>query len=400
MSQARNKRQNNVRAGVFVTVSLVLGLVVFSILTNAWEQMFQSTSMYKVTFQVEEGIGMLSHGSQVKLGGVPIGTVLSVSPIVTKGNPTSIIEIEFELDSQYTLFDNAVIYSKSGLLGATGWLAIQDVGDGTIATTKTALQGSTQTLIAQLIGTETEANISKSIASLKKISESLSSDGGALNILLGDEQAESVKVTIDSARSSLTSIDSIMESANTTWPVWKDSVSTILTKSAELPEQFSETLAAVQQTIEEVRTNVLPNVETAMESLNDSMVNLESMSETFKQTSPKWAEKISGILKNIDQLSTRAKAAIDDISASPWRLLYRPTDREIAYEQLNNASWQLMSSLSELNTAVEALDMASRAEDAPAEAAALTESLRNSAEEFEKARNTLNKQMRIDFPNR
>ena len=221
-----------------------------------------------------------------------------------------------------------------------------------------------------------------------------------MNLLLGIEQAESVKVTIDSARSSLSSIDTIIASANTAWPQWNESVSTILEKSATLPDQFSQTLTAVQQSIENVRANVLPNVESAMESLNNSMVNLESMSETYKHSAPKWAEKISAIVKNIDQLSTRAKVAIDDISASPWRLLYRPTDREIAYEQLNNASWQLMSSLSELNTAVEALDMASTSPNAPPKAAELSDSLRKSAEEFEKARNTLNKQMRIDFPNR
>ncbi|HIN09040.1 MAG TPA: MCE family protein, partial [Phycisphaerales bacterium] len=115
MSQVRNKRQNNVRAGVFVTISLILGLVVFSILTNAWERMMRSTSSYSVTFPIQEGVGLLSMGSQVRLGGVLIGEVTSVVPRVELDAPTSLIDVQFEIDSQYALYDDAAIHARAGL---------------------------------------------------------------------------------------------------------------------------------------------------------------------------------------------------------------------------------------------------------------------------------------------
>ena len=166
MSQVRNKRQNNVRAGVFVTLSLILGLSVFGILTNAWDRLVRSTSAYEVTFQVQEGIGMLATGSQVRLGGVIIGVVTSVNPRVEIGEPTSMIDVEFEVNSEFALYDNASIHARAGLLGTVGWLAISDVGDGNKATQKTKLVGTTETMVSQLLGTDAEFNITKSLDSL------------------------------------------------------------------------------------------------------------------------------------------------------------------------------------------------------------------------------------------
>jgi ABC-type transporter Mla subunit MlaD len=400
MSQVRNKRQNNVRAGVFVTISLILGLVVFSILTNAWERMMRSTSSYSVTFPIQEGIGMLSTGSQVRLGGVLIGEVTSVVPRVELDAPTSLIDVQFEIDSQYALYDDAAIHAREGLLGSTGWLSITNVGSGTIASMETGLVGTTETMLAQMLGNEAELNIAKSLDALRKISEALSVEGGALSMLIGVEEAKSITEAINSAKEGLVAIDSIVNSAETVWPKWKDSITSLLEDSGDLPTQLSDTLREVKSAVHDVRTNVLPDVERSMNSLQRVMASLESISDTYKESAPKWAAQISGIVRNVDHMTYRAKSAIDDISSSPWRLLYRPTDREIAYEQLNAASWQLLSALSDLRQSANALKAASLSSDAPKEAAALAESLAESEASFKQARDAILERMKLEFPNR
>jgi hypothetical protein len=80
-------------------------------------------------------------------------------------------------------------------------------------------------------------------------------------------------------------------------------------------------------------------------------------------------------------------------------LLYRPTNKEIAYEQLNAASWQLLTALSDLRVSAEALESASLSEDAPSEAATLSVTLLESAIAFEKAREAIMQRMKLDFPN-
>ena len=400
MSQVRNKRQNNVRAGVFVTLSLILGLSIFGILTNAWDRLVRSTSGYEVTFQVQEGIGMLATGSQVRLGGVIIGVVTSVNPRVEIGEPTSMIDVEFEVNSEFALYDNASIHAREGLLGSTGWLLITNVGSGNIATRKTQLVGSSQTMLAQMLGNEAELNISNSLAALRKISEMLSVKGGTLSMLIGEDEASAMREAITSAKDGLVAIDTIVNSAGEVWPQWQESISSLLEDSRDLPTQLSETLQEVKLAVHDVRTNVLPDVERSMNSLQQSMAALETMSNTYKDSAPKWAAQVTGIMKNIDHMTFRAKSAIDDISSSPWRLLYRPTDREIAYEQLNAASWQLLTALSDLRQSAKALEAASSSSDAPEGAAALAKSLAESEAAFKHAREAILERMKLDFPDR
>lgn len=400
MSQVRNKRQNNLRAGVFVSLSLILGLVVFTILTDAWSRITTTVHQYNVTFTVADGVGTLATGSKVQLGGVIIGQVNTVTPVVVKDEPTTNINVSFEIDKQFSLYSNASIQSRAGLLGSTGWLEISNVGNGEIATSATQLLGSTETMMTQLLGRDAEVNISKSLKALRKITEALSNDGGALTMLLGQEESDSLNNAIQSAKSSLESLDAILESTGTAWPDWESSITTILTDSKALPARLDSTLKSVQEMVQDVRTNILPDVEQSMQSLKAAMQNLEAMSSTYKKSSPQWASKISNIIQNANQISERAERAIDEISASPWRLLYRPTDREIAYEQLQAASWQLLTALSDLKESASMLQEASISPNAPVDVASIAETLQESADAFEKARLKILEEMKQEFPNR
>ena len=400
MSQVRNKRQNNVRAGIFVTISIVLGFVVFSILTNAWDRMFKSVSSYVVVFSVEDGVGALASGSHVRLGGVIIGSVTEVSPIVNNGEPTSDIEIKFQIEKEFQLYDNATIFAKSGLLGSTSWLSIVNVGSGSQATENKALSGKTHSMVTQLLGDEAEINISKSLDALRQLSEALADEDGAIGALLGSEDAVALKSAIHSARASLSSIETITKMTEVRWDEWQSSVSLLLEDAKQLPSEVKATLKSVQDTIQQIQSEVLQNAELAMESLSNSTSHLEAMSVEFKESTPRWSADVSMTLQNFKNISTRAKATIDEISASPWRLLYRPTDREVAYEQLNAASWNLLSSLQELSEVTTELESLANNSNAPVEAQELSELLRDSVIRFDQARGAMLQQMQKDFPNR
>ncbi len=400
MSQVRNKRQNNVRAGIFVTISIVLGFIVFSILTNAWDRMFKSVSSYVVVFSVEEGVGALASGSHVRLGGVIIGSVTEVSPIVNNGEPTIDIEIKFQIEKDFQLYDNATIFAKSGLLGSTSWLSIVNVGSGSQATENTALRGTTQSMVTQLLGDDAEINISKSLDALRQLSEALADEDGAIGALLGSEDAVALKSAIHSARASLSSIETITKMTEVRWDEWQSSVSLLLEDAKQLPSEVKATLKSVQDTIQQIQSEVLQNAELAMESLSKSTSHLEAMSVEFKESTPRWSADVSMTLQNFKNISTRAKAAIDEISASPWRLLYRPTDREVAYEQLNAASWNLLSTLQELSEVTTELESLANNSNAPIEAQELSELLRDSVIRFDQARGAMLQQMQEDFPNR
>ena len=162
---------------------------------------------------------------------------------------------------------------------------------------------------------------------------------------------------------------------------------------------LARVVVTLLQTLQ-IQSEVLQNAELAMESLSNSTSHLEAMSVEFKESTPRWSADVSMTLQNFKNISTRAKAAIDEISASPWRLLYRPTDREVAYEQLNAASWNLLSTLQELSEVTTELESLANNSNAPIEAQELSELLRDSVIRFDQARGAMLQQMQKDFPNR
>ncbi len=398
MSQARNKRRNNIRAGIFVSISILLGLVVFTVLTSAVSRITTKVKKYKITFTISEGIGTLSAGSKVRLGGVLVGDVLDVSPRLKSGTPTSYIDVTFQLDSKYTIYSNATIYSRSGLLGDKGWLSISDVGNGEVATLSTLLHGSSESMVSQLLGRDAQINISKSLVALRKLSEALTNEDGALTLLLGQEESQALQSALASLQSGLRAMDSILDSTETVWPTWEGSVTSILVDSKPLPNKISDTLAEIHGTVHDVRVNILPSIDKSMQSFESTMASLDELSKTFQESSPIWASKISTILNDVQLVVIQAKSAIADIQSDPWRLIYRPTDRDIKYEQLNAASWQLLSALSDLRVSAQMLEAVAQSPDAPDDTSAMVGSLQESVRAFEHARSIILERMKQEFP--
>ena len=128
MSSVKERQRNNVRVGVFVTLALILAVAILIALTDIVEALTKDTKSYMVSFNVASGVSNLKPGSDVRVGGLTMGSVVGVEPNVDT-EPFDTILVEIELDSKVTLYDNAMILLTTSLLGADAWLDCPSVGD-------------------------------------------------------------------------------------------------------------------------------------------------------------------------------------------------------------------------------------------------------------------------------
>ena len=125
-----SSRSNNVRAGAFILCGLAIGISVFIILSG-WNP-FQVRKSYTVRFTVEQGVDGLAAGSDVKVGGLLKGMVTGILPQFaqndSKVQQLESILVDFDVDSDVTLWSNASVTRYMPLLGGGAWLNFDSVG--------------------------------------------------------------------------------------------------------------------------------------------------------------------------------------------------------------------------------------------------------------------------------
>src|SRR6187549_2435196 len=130
MPSLSERQRNNVKAGVFVSIALLLGIAVVMVLTDAIEQWRRQTRRYTVIFDVASGVPNLKRGSDVRVGGLRMGEVSAIEPRLAPDTRTlKEIAVRFNLDNKAQLFRDAQIFVSAPLIGSEGWLDIPSVGD-------------------------------------------------------------------------------------------------------------------------------------------------------------------------------------------------------------------------------------------------------------------------------
>ena len=118
--------KNNVIAGSFLVVGLILAIVVSAILADAQERLIPSRE-YIVRFTVAEGAAGLKPGSKVTLGGLGVGRVMDLELSPAPGQPS--LDARVRVRTGVTLYENAVVFLESPLLGSGSTVNISSIGE-------------------------------------------------------------------------------------------------------------------------------------------------------------------------------------------------------------------------------------------------------------------------------
>jgi len=176
MGSPSERHRNNIRAGIFVSVSLLLGLAILVVLTDAVEAISRSTERYTVVFDVASGVNNLKAGSDVRVGGVSMGRVTDIRPQLKEGEAFREIAVDFTLDRRIAIYRDAIILISSPLIGADAWLDIPNVGEPAagLATGSQPLRGTPSVgMLAHLLGPENAAKADEMVENARVFSDFL-----------------------------------------------------------------------------------------------------------------------------------------------------------------------------------------------------------------------------------
>lgn len=342
MASPSERSRNNVKAGLFVLVSLVLALATIISLTDIWQKISRPTKEYTVVFDVMQGVKNLKAGGKVRVGGVDMGSVVAVVPEIVPGKPLERVIVTFELADNVELFDGAKVIVTSALIGADAWLDITDVGNPDRPLPATGIEGYTVSgALGAIVGSQNAEKFDSMFDDAQASIDNIKVATGDVRALTGrirhedwPHWATKISSIVDWGAGATTQLDRILiegegllADAHAVIADNRDSIDSI----AANVEVTSEDMRAVMSRF---RTESMDRLNRMLESGERAMTRTESILVDLGMAVDGWVPQFNDALADIRLTAQQIKLTAIELRRGPWKLLYRPSDNELEHELL------------------------------------------------------------------
>jgi ABC-type transporter Mla subunit MlaD len=373
-SQAERSR-NNVRAGVFVTVALMLAVAIIVTLSGLWETITARTTSYSVRFPVSSGVGNIKPGAEVQIGGFLMGRVNSVRPVVDDDTFREII-VDFAIRAKVELYDDAQIFISTPLLGSGAWLSIPDVGTPEAGPPAGGvIEGAVGVgMLTTMLGQENAVHTGEILGNARTFTDFLAE--------VPQEYEARVVPVLDNANAASTDIRELTSSLrDDAWPRWSGKVDQVLdwavafgenvdaavaeghgllTDAREMVgenrEPVSRIVSNVEQASERVRDETVAKANRLLDTGTEALEHLDATLETLRRDYAAWSSDVEETLGNATLASQQLKLTTMEVRRSPWKLLYKPSVTELEHELLYDAARSFAVAASDLKAASASVD--------------------------------------------
>lgn len=342
-------KANELKVGIMVLICLGLGLVVALTLSD-WDQWFEpkNTLTFKVPYQ--KGIGGITAGWPVTVGGVAVGSVERIwsvrepvhaedieetenSEVAESQQPREASEdtkkmrtytyFQFSVPSKYDLYyDDCELAAAAQPIGGAGELKITNFGS------KGKILKDGDKVFRKSLG---KSDMAMMMANAKKVVGNLQEITKNLKSVLNKARLEKIMVNIQKITENL--------------------------KSVSDKERFEKIIANIHTFTENLKDI------SDKERFDKILANVGKITEDLKDVSSKTRKTVSvsqpqleRIVANIREASESLKQAIREIRWSPWRLLHKPSKRELRTQNLLTAARAFSSGASDVQATTSRLE--------------------------------------------
>jgi phospholipid/cholesterol/gamma-HCH transport system substrate-binding protein len=400
------KQRNALRAGIFMLVSLVL--IVFVIVAISGAAKFtQAFKTYPVAFALQDDIGGLRAGDDVRIGGLKIGSVRDIRIEQEK----SAIIVFIDIPAKYKIAKDANVQVQHGLTGSAG-VNINDLGSGGALAANEYLVGNPDSLTGltrQLTGIG--GDLHKTLANFRVASDKLNidldkfaqtSDSFTATGFAATSTVQELHVRVPEL---IARVETLADSGIRLLDTWRDflgpssgdfhqTVANLNHVTGDIRQRLPDVLDRLHGILTKVdiavgrATSALTEIQGASGNLNVATGTLRSILVDNKS-------KLNSLIESLKATSDNLKYASVEIRHSPWRLLYQPKPDEVANLNIYDSVRQFAEGADSLDDAASALRDALKDPNAdPAQVKRLMQHLDDSFANFQGVQQKLWKEVR------
>jgi ABC-type transporter Mla subunit MlaD len=373
------RERNALWAGLFMVISI--GLII-AIIIGIKGIGVQQTQTATVRFTLQDDIGGLSRGDEVRIGGAKVGIIKDVEIVDTEKGET-FVDVGFDMPKRYVLHTDAKIAVQTTVTGVS-CLNIAFLGTGEPLKPGETLAGTPSPL------TELFATVPKLKETLPKVNATLDEFK-----LAGQNAKELLARLKDEVTPAFTRYHSVAGTANDALAnirdIFGESKTDLRTTFHNL-SVTSESLPGIAKQVDGLLTKLatgMDNANVALEDIKKISADLKDTGQTVKSIIITNRGKIDSIIASLRTLASDLKGTIQELRQNPSKLIYPPSG-DPSNLALYNAARAFADGAGQLSDASAALRDALRDPDAdPAQVQKLYEKLDQSFKDFERVEQTL-----------
>lgn len=420
----RRGSRDNVLAGTLVIASIAAAVVVVILLAGGFDTVTRKG--YTVDFPFSTGVTGLKRGSVVELAGVRVGSVGSIklmpeSTNAATGETEQFVRVHFRIDRHHEVHKDARIELVKELLGGSSRLNITSLGEEGIADDRTPAfgvaggglldkvgGGAGKPLLDTVLGDERAGKVdtfidhwsavgAKSEGAVDRFNtfydENAEGWASAVTDILAyfrdklPEQVQTVVAQFEVGGEFFKKVEALFVENREAIAEAIDSYRSIGARIDGFTERKEQDLEQIVDATRDTVTNARDILARFDGGDDDPLVRISSRAERMldeytrlgEQGNQIAAENRADMRRAIARLRLTADQALDtmlEVRRAPWRLLYRPDERETAYELLYDSARQYARAVSDLDsvtTSTASLIEASRAGGGPIDVATLSD---------------------------
>ena len=383
-------KQNNVKAGLLVVVSILLIGAVLVMISNGIKVF--GTETYEVRFGLQPGAGGLRPGSAVTLGGQPVGSVWSVRfDESATGSGYDKIKVRIRIRGDVAVRDDATIFLIKPLLGGRSELDILDLGTGAPLADGAWIDGSLAppSFLEQAgFGGDEVARVQSIIANVESASANLNDVMGELGV----EEGRSIKQIIADGETAAANVKTMTTDATTVvgdvrerYPAWADRIDNVMSvlesETGEITSLVEARLVELETFIASAQSMIDENRQDIDQTIDSTRELMAGLNEQRRVKLDALLDEGTGVVAEAEQIVGRVDALIgeqapnvrrsianaqlatyelretvQEVRRTPWRLLYRPDMQELEHELLYESARRYAAAVTDLRSVTDALE--------------------------------------------
>jgi ABC-type transporter Mla subunit MlaD len=400
------KQQDNVKAGLFVLLGIILALVVIFTLADI-ESLTRQTKPVAVFYQLADGVQGLKPGAAVTLGDQPVGTVESISPHYKKYDDGSEqivgLTVTLQIPEKIIIFWDAQIELVVPPLGSGTRLNIASVG-GSVGITSQAQRdameyrpgnampatvvpdwslaldqkrselkpdellklypGPADAIPGSIAGSplirDMTVNMGIEAKQRQEIQVIIENVAAITSGLRGDlpqvtskarKAIDSTQILLDKAKVSLEKVDVSLENIktittelNTNSKVWQDKITTVLNKADNAVDTLNDLVVEEKQTVKDSLANIKVATADARDMLSKLKTDTLDQLNTAMTQVKQTAENLKSTSTKIRDFVAGAKPVLENTMA---RAQISAEQLSLATIEIRRSPWRLLHTPSE-----------------------------------------------------